>query len=127
ARMIAAQGGDARVARDPDLLPRAERVVPVPAPASGYVASIDPLEIGLTAVAMGAGRTRVDQAVDPAVGIVLAASPGARVEVGEPLAHLHVRSEAAAAEVAPRVAAAFRIADEPPPERPLLIATIDHA
>ena len=40
---------------------------------------VDALDIGLAAVAMGAGRTRADQAVDPAVGITVLAKPGARV------------------------------------------------
>jgi pyrimidine-nucleoside phosphorylase len=123
-RMIAFQKGDARVAADPARLPRAEHVVPVVAPRAGFVAGIDPLELGLTAVAMGAGRTRADQAVDPTVGIELDATLGGRVDAGAPLAHLHVRTPAAAAAVADRVAAAFHLADEPAAARPLVLARI---
>jgi pyrimidine-nucleoside phosphorylase len=90
-RMIAAQGGDPRVVRDPGLLPAAPVVVEIPADEAGIVTGIDALEIGLAAVAMGAGRTRADQKVDPAVGIELPAPRGERVEKGAPLALLHVR------------------------------------
>ena len=57
-RMIAAQHGDHRVVRDLSLLPVAELQVEVRASRSGVVTAIDPLEIGLSAVSMGAGRTR---------------------------------------------------------------------
>jgi pyrimidine-nucleoside phosphorylase len=120
-RMIAAQKGDAAVARDPSRLPRAEHVVPVLSPRAGFVVGIDPLELGLTAVAMGAGRTRADQAVDPVVGIEIEATWCDQVDAGAPLAQLHVRTLDQAAAVADRVAAAFHLADMPTPHpRPIL-------
>ena len=61
-------------------------MVEVQADRDGYVTGIDPLEIGLSAVAMGAGRTRADHAVDPAVGIELEVTRGSRVERGAALA-----------------------------------------
>ncbi|HTN85748.1 MAG TPA: thymidine phosphorylase, partial [Sorangium sp.] len=86
ARMIAAQKGDPAVVQDPGRLPSAPVVVEVAAQDEGYVVAVDPLEIGLSAVALGAGRTRADQRVDPAVGIELAAVRGDRVDRGAPLA-----------------------------------------
>ncbi|HVH43238.1 MAG TPA: thymidine phosphorylase, partial [Labilithrix sp.] len=64
-KMVAAQGGDASVVADPSKLVVASEVVPVKAPRDGFVTGIDALAIGLTGVAMGAGRTRADQKVDP--------------------------------------------------------------
>lgn len=90
ARMIALHGGDARVVDDPSRLPRARQRVPVAAPASGYVTSVDPLALGELAVALGAGRTRADQAIDPRVGIELAVRRGEPIERGQPLAFLHL-------------------------------------
>ena len=124
-RMIEAQGGDARVAAEPGRLALAPCTVAVPAPASGYVAAIDALEIGLTGVAMGAGRTRADQAVDPAVGITLVRKPGDRVESGDTLAELHVRRPDDALRVADRVRAAFRVAPEPPPPMPFVRGRVE--
>jgi pyrimidine-nucleoside phosphorylase len=124
-RMIEAQGGDPRVVEDPERLPRAPEVVPVPAEVEGFVAEIDPLEIGLSAVAMGAGRTRADQAVDHAVGIEIVAPRGAGVRRGDPLARLYVRRQADAAQVLDRVQAAFRITSDLRLPPPLILSRIE--
>ncbi|WP_441287523.1 thymidine phosphorylase [Sorangium sp. KYC3313] len=120
ARMIAAQKGDPAVVHDADRLPRAPVVVEVAAQDEGYVAAVDPLEIGLSAVALGAGRTRADQRVDPAVGIELAAVRGDRVDRGAPLARIHARRADDARAAADRVRAAFRLGPAPA-EAPALV------
>jgi len=122
-RMVAAQGGDPRVVADPSLLVVAPGVA-VLAAESGFVASVDALEIGLAAVALGAGRTRADQRVDPAVGISIEAKPGAKVVRGEPLALLHVRDPRDAEAVRARVERAFAIANAAPPPRPLVLGRV---
>ena len=58
--IVRAQGGDAAVLRNPERLPRAPVLYDVPSPASGFVAGIDAEAIGLAAVALGAGRARVE-------------------------------------------------------------------
>jgi pyrimidine-nucleoside phosphorylase len=97
-QLIAAQHGDPRVVREPDRLPRARHVARVTAPRSGYVQQVDALRIGQLCVSIGAGRTRVDQSVDLAAGVVLHRKPGDSVRRGELLAELHVRSRARADE-----------------------------
>ncbi len=92
-RMVAAHGGDPRAIDDPSRLPRAPHRVPVLAKAAGMVTRIDALAIGLLSVEMGAGRTRVDQKIDPAVGIELAVRVGDRVARKQPLGFLHLRDE----------------------------------
>jgi len=117
ARMVAAQGGDARVVAEPDRLAVAPSVNVV-ADADGVVAEVDPLEIGLAAVALGAGRTRSDQRVDPSVGIMVRAKPGTRVARGDVLAEVQTRDSVGVAPVVERVRRAFRIGQEllvPPP------------
>jgi pyrimidine-nucleoside phosphorylase len=106
-RMVAAQGGDAGVVAMPSRLVIAPVAVDVEAPSSGFVTGIDALEIGLAGVAMGAGRTRADQKVDPAVGIELAVTRGDRVERGARLATVYVRRAEDAEAVRARVRAAF--------------------
>jgi len=110
-RMVAAQGGDARVVATPSRLALGEAVVPVLADAGGFITGIDALEIGLAGVAMGAGRTRADQKVDPAVGIELAVARGDRVERGALLATLFVRHATDADAVHARVRTAFAIGE----------------
>ncbi|MCS6799490.1 MAG: thymidine phosphorylase [Myxococcota bacterium] len=108
--IIEAQGGDPRVVREPDRLPRARFVVPVEAHRSGRVVRADAFEIGLAAMALGAGRRKTDDVIDPAVGIVLARKVRDRVRRGEPLAWLHANDHARAEALVERVRGAFRIA-----------------
>jgi thymidine phosphorylase len=109
-RMIAAQAGDASVVAHPDRLPRAAHRVELTSYSAGVVTAIDALEVGLTAVAMGAGRTRADQAVDHAVGIELCCQRGDAVEQGQPLALIHVHRPEDADVPAVRLRGAFHIA-----------------
>ena len=55
-QIIAAQGGDARVMDDPDLLPHAARTETVIAERSGVIMGVEPRTIGRAIVAMGGGR-----------------------------------------------------------------------
>jgi pyrimidine-nucleoside phosphorylase len=124
-RMIEAQGGDPRVVTDLARLPIAEDEIVVVSPRDGYVTRVDALAIGLASVAMGAGRTRADQAVDHAVGIFIDRKPGAKVARDEPLARLRVRHRSSSQDVVERVQAAFSIGETPPAPRPLVLDRLD--
>jgi pyrimidine-nucleoside phosphorylase/thymidine phosphorylase len=120
--IVTAQGGDPAAIRDPSRLPRAPHRRDVPAPATGFVTALDTEAIGLASVALGAGRARVEDRVDPAVGILVHRKPGDRVERGEPLATLlHGDAGEPPDRVGARVSAAYRIGPEAPPRRPLVI------
>jgi pyrimidine-nucleoside phosphorylase/thymidine phosphorylase len=126
--IVRAQGGDPAAIRDPARLPRAPHVRPVPAPRGGFVAAIDAEAIGLAAVALGAGRARVEDRVDPAVGILVLKKRGDPVAPGEPLCEVHhgVGGESPD-RVVERIQAAYRIAAAPPPERPLVLERMEEA
>jgi pyrimidine-nucleoside phosphorylase len=124
-RMIEAQGGDPQVVSDRARLYVASEEIVVESPRDGYVAEVDALTIGLAAVAMGAGRTRADQAVDHAVGVFIEKKPGAHVARGEAIARLRVRDASSSRPIAERVRAAFVIADGPPAIRPLVLDRIE--
>ncbi len=112
-RMIEAQGGDPRVVSDPSLLAVAPLALEIKADRSGYVGGVHALELGLSAVALGAGRTRADQRVDHGVGIDVRKKRGDAVAAGEVLAVVRARSESTAP--LDRIAAAFELTDAPPP------------
>jgi pyrimidine-nucleoside phosphorylase len=114
---IRAQGGDP----SPEVLPRAPAVQPVPAPADGYVQGIATTDVGLAALHLGAGRTRKEDAVDHAVGVVCIAKRGDGVEAGAPLAEVHARDEEAARRAVEEVAACYRIGPEEPERRPIVL------
>jgi len=123
-RMIEAQGGDARVVADRSRLEIGSEEIAVESPRDGYVLRADALEIGLAAVAMGAGRARADQSVDHAVGILVEKKPGSRVARGEPLARLRLRRRLGAEPIVARVRAAFTIGDRANPPLPLVLDRI---
>jgi len=124
-RMVAAQGGDAKVVANPSLLALAPQKVHVVADRAGFVTGIDALAVGLAGVAMGAGRTRADQAVDFGVGVTLAKKPGERAEKGEVLATLHLREGQDKDALASRVSGAFTLGEEAPAALPLVVGRIE--
>jgi pyrimidine-nucleoside phosphorylase len=93
-RMVKAHSGDVRCIENPKRLPRAKVRLAVLARKNGVLASADPLELGLVAVGLGAGRARTDDRVDPGAGIELCQAVGEPVERGEPLAFLSGASRA---------------------------------
>jgi pyrimidine-nucleoside phosphorylase len=115
---IAAQGGDISALSDPSLLCPAALADLVVAPRSGIVAAIDAREVGLAAVDLGAGRVTKGDPVDHAVGIVLHAKVGDRVEAGDALLTIHANDELKCAAAKDRLLAAYRWAEHsvsPPP------------
>src|SRR5688500_18661004 len=91
AAIIEAQGGNPGVVEDPAVLPQAEACELFAAPRRGFIARIEPRAIGRGLTALGGGRTKVDDAVDPSVGFVITARVGDWVEAGEPLATIFAR------------------------------------
>ena len=123
-KLIAAQHGDPRVVDEPDRLPTAAVIHDVTADRAGWVTSVDPLELGLSAITLGAGRTRAEQSIAPEVGIVLTARRGVKVKKGVVLARVHAKTKAAAKAVEARVRGSFTIADTVFPAPPLIIGRI---
>ena len=119
-RWIEAQGGTS----DESALPVAPVVHSVVSPEAGYVRELGAIGIGNAAMQLGAGRSTKDGVVDHAVGIVCDAKRGTQVDVGDQLAVVHARTEAAADEAARSVVAAYEFADEPPDERPVLLEVV---
>jgi pyrimidine-nucleoside phosphorylase len=107
--MVAAQGGDPTVARDPSRLPQAPIHLPVPAPAAGVVAAIDALAVGVAATRLGAGRVKKGDPIDPTVGITLRRKTGDAVARGDALATVHARTEEDARRGVADVAAAYAV------------------
>ena len=123
-RWVRAQGGDPRVADDVGMLPTAPVMRAVEAPRGGFVPGIDAEEVGLVSVALGAGRQRKGDPIDPAVGIVLGPKVGARVEAGERLLTVHAHTEDDADEAARRLLAAYTWSEEPVATPPLVYDVI---
>jgi pyrimidine-nucleoside phosphorylase len=120
-KMVEAQGGDPRVVEDAaGVLPRATVVQPLPADRSGYLAAVDAEAIGRAAVALGAGRARKGDPIDPSVGIVFRPKIGDRVEADQPIGEVHARSDKLASAVIRAVNEALEVADDPVEPPPLV-------
>ena len=90
--IIAHQGGDPRVLDKYDLLPASPDRHDVPAPREGHVAALNAELVGRAAVALGAGRARLDDAIDPGVGIEILTPVGTAVQTGQPVLRVHHRN-----------------------------------
>lgn len=117
--MVQGHGGDLSA------LPIHETEIPILAPRAGFVQAINGLEVGLSAVALGAGRTRADQAIDPRVGIEIVAGRGVRVAKGDELAKIQWVGDAKPeAGIISRLGRAFSLGDTSPSETSLVIDRI---
>jgi len=111
AEIIEAQGGNPAVVEDPALLPQAPESAVHVAPRAGVVTAVLPRAVGQGVIAMGGGRSRVEDGVDPSVGFVITARPGDRVSAGQPLATVYARDATGLAEGAAALEAAIRIGE----------------
>ncbi len=117
---VAAQGGDPRVADDLSLLPQAPHTTEVEAPRDGWLEAVDAEAVGRVAAALGAGRQRKNDDIDPAVAVELSAKLGDQVEAGEPIGGILARDKDAARSAAGGLLAALRWSDQPTQAPPLV-------
>lgn len=118
--IIEAQGGNPGVVDDPAVLPQAEACELYEAPQRGFVARVEPRAVGRGVIALGGGRTRLGEAVDPTVGFVITVKPGDWVEAGEPVATVFARDAEGIAAGRSALRDAIRIADEAEHPLPLI-------
>ena len=123
-QIIEAQSGDPHVVDDYSRLPHVPNRHVVEAERSGYVARLDAELIGRASVALGAGRDRVEDAVDPAVGISIRATVRDAVRTGDPLLELHYRDRARLQTALGLATQAIAIRDDQPPRAPLIVGEV---
>jgi len=111
-KVVAAQGGDPRVAEDPNIMPQPLSKHDIPATRSGFVSALAARPIGHATMLLGAGRARVDSRIDPAVGVILHKKVGDPVRQGEPLCTLLVNDEHALDTAKNLIQEAFSIGDQ---------------
>jgi pyrimidine-nucleoside phosphorylase len=123
-QIIEMQGGDPRIVDDYARLPRAEARHVVVADRAGYVNRVDAELVGRASVALGAGRDRVEDPVDPAVGIVVRAKPGDEVRAGDPILEMHFRTRPKLEAALALAARAVTIRDTRPVAGRLIVAEV---
>jgi pyrimidine-nucleoside phosphorylase len=105
--LVKAQGGDVGCVLHPERLPQAPVRKSVKAGREGYVTAVHARRIAGVAHALGAGRTRAGEAIDPAVGLSHLVKVGERVEPGMELCRLHAATAAAADQAQQQLNTAF--------------------
>ena len=123
-QMVQWQGGDVRITEDPAVLPRAAKSHTVVAKRSGYVNSMDALLVGRTAVALGAGRDRKGDSVDPAAGILLHKKPGEAVAANDPVMELRFNDASRLDAALALASQAVVIGDQLQPQPPLVLGWV---
>ncbi len=123
-KIIEAQDGDPRVVDDPSRLPHVDTRHVIKADRSGYIVRMDAELIGRASVALGAGRDRVEDPIDPAVGIVVNAKPGDAIRAGDPLLDLVYRDQKRLDGALPLASRAIVLGDRPPAPRPLIAGEV---
>ncbi len=122
--VIKAQGGDANVLDRFDLLPNATGVREILSPRNGFVTAIDAEYIGMASAMIGAGRETKEDAVDPAVGMILEVKIGQKVDAGAVLCRLYYTKDEKLEEAAELVEDAFRVSGTPGDERELILEVV---
>ena len=125
--MVAAQGGDPRMIDDPSRLPTAAIQHDVLADRNGLIVEVRPRPIGHAIVALGGGRSKTDDLVDPSVGVVVRVKPGQMVSRRDVLATIHARSGADVAPAAAALREALIFGGTPLAARPLVSHRVSRA
>ncbi|HWA28602.1 MAG TPA: thymidine phosphorylase [Lacunisphaera sp.] len=120
--MCTAQGGNARVIDDYQLLPTAKKRIEVKAAAGaqGFVSEVDALKCGHAIMALGGGRAAVTDKVDHAVGIADLIKIGEPVTAGTRLCTLHINDDDKGAKAEALVREAIRFSPAAPQQEPLV-------
>lgn len=119
-KMVETQGGDPDSVSPPYTLPISSKTITLSAQKEGFIQGINPMTLGLTAVELGAGRSKMDDVVDPRVGFELLVKTGdtvtkdremIRIFYTKPPDQQHLET----------IRNAFEIGDEKPGETPLIL------
>ena len=117
---ITAQGGEAAE----QSLPVAPVVRQVVAEGAGFVRAIGAVDVGMTALRLGAGRQTKDQSIDHAVGVRCLRKRGDSVVAGDVLAEVHARTGESAEQACAEVLGAYELGADAPSSRPIVLETI---
>lgn len=123
--LVERQGGDTKYLRQPELYPLSAYKETIIASNDGIISSIDSLELGLSGIMLGAGRTTVDDVIDPKAGIMLKTKEGEHVVKGEVIAEFFTDKKHIVTAAHTRITNAFVIGNEAPKKSPIVISVVD--
>src|SRR6185295_677876 len=111
----------ARVCDDPlRFLPLAKESFKVESPRSGFISQVKTAQIGHAIAAIGGGRVRIEDNIDPTVGFTAEVKIGDQIAAGDPLGFVWCDDEGKAGEAAASIRDAYIIGDDPLPKPELM-------
>lgn len=123
--LVKAQGGDSKFLLHPEKYPPAKYSEIISSREDGFISEIDSLELGLSGITLGAGRTKVDDVIDPKAGILLKKKIGDKVKKGEQIAEIFTDKESVIPEVKKRVESAYTFSSAQTFPAKLIHAVVD--
>jgi pyrimidine-nucleoside phosphorylase len=123
-QIVRQQGGDPRVMDDYGGFARAPHQTTINADRAGYVTGVHAERIGVGAMILGAGRNRAEDAVDPAVGVVIRAPVGSPVKAGKAILEVHYRDDRTLAAAMPLLRSAVAVGDSAPTVAELVLEEV---
>lgn len=123
--MVSLQGGNSDYIRNTSLFTKALYNYNVIMPESGYIKHMDTAGIGSVCVALGAGRMRKEDLIDPSAGIVLKKKTGDYAERGEIIAVLYASDESLFVNASDKFISSLKIGIDKPYFKPLLLKIIE--
>jgi pyrimidine-nucleoside phosphorylase len=122
--VVEAQGGEPKAIDKFELLPNATGMQEITSPRAGYVTAVEAEYIGRASAMIGAGRDRKEDAIDPAVGVILEVKVGEKVDAGSVLCRIYYTRDERLEEAAEMVEDAFRISGQKPDTRDILLEVV---
>lgn len=123
--IVAEQGGDVNVIRNPDIYPKASFSADVIAESDGFISSMDAYELGMISVELGAGRRAKEDIVEPEAGFLLFKKVGDPVKKGETLATLYTNNDQVVEQAMDMMVNAIKIDQQKPQPIPLITKIVD--
>ncbi len=118
--IVKAQNGDPVFLLQPETYPQPKYAMEVKATEKGFIKRIDALEVGLTAVMLGAGRQKAEDQIDPKAGILIHKKAGEWADPNSPIMTIYTDKKEILEPAVQRLQAAVSYSSSEPDTEPLI-------
>ncbi len=122
---VIAQGGNPNVVDDYSIFPQAQYKEPVYLDETGYLATCNTSEVGMTSLILGGGRETKEDEIDLAVGIEICHKIGHYIGAEEPIAYLYANDKEKLKLAKERLKAAYTVSKGVVEEKPIVYGLVE--
>ncbi len=123
-QMVEAQGGDPLALQDYTRFAQPAIAREVRATEAGWITHMNAERVGRAACVLGAGRERIEDAIDPSAGIMLACKTGDRVEAGDVLGTMYTSNKECLYDAELLLRSAYEFSPDCPAATPHFLARV---